>query len=329
MEIGSARAGRGEAAFGSIPISELYGGSPIAVPVGIIRGVADGPCLWIQNGVHGDEYVGAAAMGRLIREVDPKCLRGTLVLIPELNIQAFRAGTRMAPQDGLDMNRTYPGAPMQRAMHLWAHSELVTHTILQLIRQHANAVMDIHDAGWMGLMSPYVTYFKGRTAEFHSKVRAMAIACGMDLIWEADPAWIAEKAPGSVRVPLNEVGIPSVEVECGGEGRVKAEHVDRMHRAFVNMLKHLGMLDGEPALAPNRIEVNSARWVRAPIGGYLFMHVKPLDRVEEGRPVATITDLFGRPRQVLAAPVSGWIVGNRTYGTVATGQYVATVVYAT
>ncbi len=325
LQIGSARAGAGEVGFGSIPVSELNDGSPIEVPVCVIRGAADGPCLWIQNGVHGDEYVGAAAIGRLIREVDPTRLRGTLVLIPELNIQAFRAGTRMAPQDGLDMNRIWPGAPIERAMHLWAHTELAAHTVLQHILKHATVLLDVHDAGWMGLMSPYVAYYKGPTPEFEQPVKALAVASGMDLIWETVPEWVSEKVPGSIKTQMTKAQIPSVTLEVGGEGRVKPEHVDRMYRSFTNILRHLEMLPGDPELPPQRVFVNRATWIRAPIGGYLFTHVNPLDRVEEGHPLATITDLFGRPRQVLTAPTAGWIVGVRTFGTVATGQYITNV----
>lgn len=315
----------GEAEFGSLKVAELEDGSPIAVPIGIIRGKQEGPCLWIQNGVHGDEYVGAGAIRRLVEEVDTSALRGTIVLIPMLNIQAFRAGSRMAAQDGLDMNRIWPGMPLESAMHLWAHSELVVHTIGQLIREHADFFLDVHDAGRMGLMSPYVSYYQGAAPDFDARVRDAAIATGMDLVWETIPAWVSEKAPGSVKSYLMQEGIPALTLEMGGEGRLRPHEIERMYQAFVNVMKHLNMIDGKPEIPENQIFVNRGYWVRAPIGGLLYIHVEPLQSVQKGDELATITDLFGRIREVLIAPVDGWIVGTRTLGTVATGQYITNV----
>lgn len=326
FEIGTARAQRGNSGFGSVKISELVDGSPIEVPVCIINGAEDGPCLWIQNGVHGDEYNGAGAVAQLIRTIKPASLRGQLVLIPILNIQAFRAGSRMAPQDGLDMNRIWPGAPLEIAMHLWAHSELVADRITKLILQYANVVVDVHDAGWMGLMSPFVTFFQGGEAEYDQKVRELSINTGLDLVWEAHIAWIKEKAPSSIRVPMLESGIPAIEVEAGGEGRLRTRPINRMHQAFLNVMSYLNMIEDKPTLPDKQIFVNSAQWIRAPVGGFLHTHVGPLDRVTKGQKLATITDLFGRTREVLDAPYDGWIVGARTFGNVATGQYITTVV---
>lgn len=325
LEIGSARANSGEIGFGSLKVSELHDGSPIEVPICVINGLEDGPCLWIQNGVHGDEYVGAAAIGKMIRETDPASFRGRLVLIPILNIQAFRAGSRMAPQDGLDMNRIWPGAPLESAMHLWAHSELVVHRVIQLIRQHANAVLDVHDAGWMGLMSPYVAFYNGPTPEFEQQVEALAKASGMDLIWQTKADWVAEKVPGSIKTQMTAAQIPSITLEVGGEGRLNLEHVNRMYTAFRNVMRHLGMIDGQPDVPESSVIVNTGKWVRAPIGGFLYMHVEPLQEVSAGQTIATITDLFGREREVLTAPSDGWTVGTRTFGVVATGQYITNV----
>lgn len=325
LQIGTAGASKGEASFGAIPVAELNDGSPIEVPVCVMNGIDEGPCLWIQNGVHGDEYVGAAAIGQLIREIDVTSLRGCLILIPMLNIQAYRAGSRMAPQDGLDMNRSWPGAPMERAMHLWAHTEVVTHTVLQLIKEYADTLLDVHDAGWMGLMSPYVAYYEGPTPEFEERVRAMAFASGMELIWTTKAEWVDEKVPGSIKTQMTRAQIPSVTLEIGGEGRLNPKHVDPMYRSYLNIMKHLGMIDGEPDIPSRQIHVAKGNWLRAPIGGMLFTHVNPLDSVQEGQKLATITDLFGRTREILTSPAGGWVVGTRTFGTVASGQYVMNV----
>lgn len=50
-------------------------------------------------------------MFMLLKNIDPRKLRGTVVLVPALNVEAFAAGKRGDPLDTFtyDMNRAYPG----------------------------------------------------------------------------------------------------------------------------------------------------------------------------------------------------------------------------
>ena len=324
-QIGSAHADQGEVGFGAIKVAELVDSSPIEIPVCILQGVADGPCLWIHNGVHGDEYVGAAAIAQLIQNITPKQLSGCLVLLPMINIQAFRAGARLTPQDGIDMNRIWPGASLEDAMHIFAHSELVLHDVLSAIVATADVVLDVHDGGYMGRMSPYITYFKGASEELEQRTRAIAIASGMDLVWETHSEWVEQKAPGSFKIQMLKADIPSVTMESGGEGRLDTAYVERHYRAFINIMKHLGMLLGKVEPNPEQKHISQAQWIRAPVGGLLHTRVKPFDKVQKGQEIAAVADLFGQTRAELTAPIDGWVIGIRTLGTVATGQYVANI----
>ena len=325
MQIGSARAGRGQIGFGAIQVAESVDGSPIEVPVCILRGEADGPCLWIHNGVHGDEYVGAAAIGQLVQDITPEQLSGCLVLLPMINIQAFRAGVRLTPQDGIDMNRIWPGASLKEAMHIFAHSELVLHEVLNAILANADVVLDVHDGGHMGCMAPYITYFKGANKELEQRSQSIAIASGMDVVWETRSEWVEQKAPGSFKIQMLKASIPSVTMESGGEGRLESIFVERHYRAFINILKHLGMLSGEVEQNSEQRHISDVQWVRAPIGGFLRSELKPMAEVKKGEGIATISDLFGQTRAELTAPMDGCVLGLRTLGTVATGQYVANI----
>ena len=72
-----------------------------------IVGAAGGPRLLITGGVHGDEYEPMAAIRRLIRDVEPLSLRGTLLLAPVVNEPAFERRDRVGP-DGLDLAQVVP-----------------------------------------------------------------------------------------------------------------------------------------------------------------------------------------------------------------------------
>lgn len=324
VTVGTAHGVVGETTTGAINVGETGDGAPIEIPVAVVSGAVAGPTLWIQNGVHGDEYVGMGAIQRLIQELDPQALKGMVVAIPMLNQLAFRSQSRMAPQDGLDMNRIWPGKPSQRAMHLFAHSEIAVHVLKELIVGQAEVLLDVHDAGFMGLMSPYAAYYTEPDPPGEA-CKALAYASGMELIWETLGGFVDEKVPGSVKTTMMAHGIPALTLEVGGEGRMRPEAVDRMLLSFTNVLKHLGMVDGSPAVPDRQVFVNTGHWLRAPVGGALWTLVEPMQEVRQDEPLARITDWFGEVRAELVSPCDGVVLGCRTLGWTASGMYVVNV----
>ena len=97
--VGSATAAPGEIATGRIEVTAMAGGAPLGIPVIVINGAKDGPCLWIDGVIHGDEPEGTLVCHLLRREVDPATLAGTLVPVPVMNTGAFEAGRRGNPLD--------------------------------------------------------------------------------------------------------------------------------------------------------------------------------------------------------------------------------------
>ena len=89
----------------------MAGGASLAIPVTVINGTEEGPCLWIDGVIHGDEPEGTLMCHLLRREVDPASLAGSLA--PVMNTGAFEASLRGNPLDtfSYDRNRIYPGSP--------------------------------------------------------------------------------------------------------------------------------------------------------------------------------------------------------------------------
>ena len=80
------------------------------IPIAVIRG-APGPTALLTGGNHGDEYEGPIALFDLARTLDPADLTGTVIIVPALNLPAFRAATRTSPIDRGNLNRSFPGSP--------------------------------------------------------------------------------------------------------------------------------------------------------------------------------------------------------------------------
>jgi len=316
----------GTKATGWMKVSELYDGTAVELPVIVINGAADGRTVWMQNAVHGDEYVGAGAIHRLLKVVDPREVKGAIVALPWVNVQGFRAGHRSAPQDGLDMNRIYPGNPIEKAMHLFAHTEIVLDAVLQEMLRVADYVIDLHDGSWMGAMSSWIQYLDTKD-EAAAKAHDFAFAAGMDLVWASQLSFASEKTPSNLSFTTHSKGIPSVTIEVGGQGRLEKWEVEEMFAGVANMLRFVKVIPGDlqPHGAKEKHFMRKAAWIRARRGGLFEMHVRPGDPVEKGQLVAEVRDAFGTVTEELRAPITGLAIGLRTFGVIASGQYVATI----
>ena len=98
------RTGRAQREHGHIrPVHD------IEIPFGIVEGAEPGPCLLVTAGVHGSEFCSIEAALRVMR-MDPERIKGTLLVLPILNVQGFRRRSiYVMPEDGRNLNRMFPG----------------------------------------------------------------------------------------------------------------------------------------------------------------------------------------------------------------------------
>src|SRR5438445_11280382 len=81
-------------------------------PVISITSAKPGPVLFVNAGVHGGEYPAIEAVIRLGKILDPKKISGSVILMPVLNLPAFRNRTMfVCPADHVNPNRVFPGDP--------------------------------------------------------------------------------------------------------------------------------------------------------------------------------------------------------------------------
>ncbi|MGH9161521.1 MAG: succinylglutamate desuccinylase [Vicinamibacteraceae bacterium] len=114
------------------------------VPMTVINGPPAqdaGTGIAIIGGTHGNEYEGQIAVKRLCRDLDPNEVRGRVILMPQLSEAACTAHTRDCPEDGVNMNRAFPGD---------AHGSLslrIAHFVKARVFPHVRVVIDIHAGG--------------------------------------------------------------------------------------------------------------------------------------------------------------------------------------
>ncbi len=102
---------------------------------------AERPTTLTLDGMHGDEYERPKAIDALMRSVNTDLLIGRLILLPALNLLAFTAGTRLPPDDGLNLSRVFPGDPLS-SLTQWI-SEWLSETLMPL----SDHIIDLHSGG--------------------------------------------------------------------------------------------------------------------------------------------------------------------------------------
>jgi len=107
----------------------------------VVHGSKPGKTLYVQVAQHGSEVMGLDAVRRLIEELDPEEMKGTLIYcLP--NPLAFRERDRATifdPKPG-GMNRIWPGDPRGSL------TERMAHKIWSDLVSHADEVVDLHTA---------------------------------------------------------------------------------------------------------------------------------------------------------------------------------------
>jgi len=110
-QLGPLHASAGEAVSGYLQVAAL-GDNGARIPVSLVRGAGRGPVLALVAGTHGYEYPGISALQRLRQSIDPRALRGTLILVHIANPPSFYGRTiYTSPADGKNLNRVFPGRP--------------------------------------------------------------------------------------------------------------------------------------------------------------------------------------------------------------------------
>src|SRR5690242_21595644 len=107
--VGSASAAPGQRANGFLEVpAGVDAGTNI--PVVVVNGAKPGKILALVSGAHGTEYVSIIAIEKLIAQLDPAQLTGTVILVPLVHIASFEQKVpHVNPIDNKSMNRSYPG----------------------------------------------------------------------------------------------------------------------------------------------------------------------------------------------------------------------------
>lgn len=261
------------------------------------RGNSAGPLALITAGVHGDEYEGPAAVFSLAQVLSPDHLQGTVVAVPVANPAAFAAGTRLHPQDGLNLARTFPGN---------AHggpTERLAAAIFEELAVRADYVIDLHSGGVEYSFLP-VTGFYGMPKNDNSSFEA-ARAFGLPALWQLPPT------NGVLSHEAWRLGKVAIGAEYRGAGQLSAHGVRDYRNGILACLARWGLLPASPK-PPTTIAVFEGDWQLASSSGIFTACCQIGDAVSKGAKLAAILGTRGEVLQEFVSSCHGLVLGLRS-----------------
>lgn len=274
----------------------------MSVPVRVIRARRRGPVVFVTGAVHGDELNGTGIIRELMFSRDLTLVRGTLVLVPVVNVFGFERHVRYLP-DRRDLNRSFPGDPGGSLAFRLANA------VYREVIAQADYGIDLHTATI------------GRTNFPH--VRADLSIAGMEeyASWFGSEVILDRRGDErSLRHVACSQGVKTINLEAGEALKIESGTVALGVRGVRNVLCHLGMVEGEASFPSYQTTVQRSVWVRAQSGGLLRFHVRPGDLVEQGTPLATCDAFFREESPTVLSPVAGIVLGMTTLPVMRPGE---------
>lgn len=278
----------------SLPISRLVTGAEVSLPVHVLHGREDGPTVWLNAAIHGDEVVGIEIIRRVMALLDPRTIRGTLIAVPIVNVLGVLSGDRYLP-DRRDLNRSFPGSPRGSLAGRIAH--LMMHEVVA----KSDVGIDLHTGSDHRSNLPQV-----RCDLEDEQTRELAQAFGAPVVYHA------RLRDGSLRYAARERGARVLLYEAGEAGRFDEWAIVPGVDGVLRVLARLGMIEDPPLSSEAAHEPDvcwRSGWVRARRSGILHLEAALGQHVREGERLGELFTSFGKRLAIVKADRSGVVIG--------------------
>ena len=258
------------------------GWGAVMIPITVVKNDV-GPTVIFTGANHGDEYEGPIALWWLSNELKSKDIRGRVIIVPAMNYPAFKAGKRTSSIDGGNMNRAFPGRPDGTI------TEIIADYFNRVLLPMADYVADLHSGGktldFVPFACAHVLEDKHQQARCIAAMEAFNAPYSLMLL-ELDSAKMYDTA-------AEKMGKVFIGTELGGGGSASATTVAIAKRGILNLLKHAGILSGEPERGPSisLVTPDHRSFVTSEHSGLLEMCVDLGSDVKNGEVIALVHDI--------------------------------------
>jgi N-alpha-acetyl-L-2,4-diaminobutyrate deacetylase len=290
----------------------------VMIPVTVVKR-GEGPTALLTGGNHGDEYEGPVALLKLANDLRVEDVTGRVIIVPAMNFPAFQAGRRTSPIDAGNLNRSFPGKPDGTA------TQKIADYFQRSLLPMADIVLDFHSGGrtldFVPFAAAHVLQDQRQQAACVAAMEAFSAPYCMMML-EIDSVGMYDSA-------AEEMGKVFVTTELGGGGTATARTIAIAERGVRNVLKHVGILSGEPERVPGiRLDMPGAEcFTTAEDDGILEMCVDLGEPVRSGSVIARVHAMgrTGVAAREYRAALDGVLAARHFPGIIRTGDTLAVV----
>lgn len=284
------------------------------VPSRTLEASRPGPTVTFVAGIHGGKRAAVRALEELAPVLLSRLARGRVILVYPANLAGYRAGlAQLSPEDGLNLNRVFPGDSTGRP------TERVAAYFMAYVIPSSDFLVDLHGSDGDEAVWQFAYAARpGVDPAVDSAALDLARHWGTPVVvWDEDgPRTVAESRFLQSAAHLS--GVPAITVFERGHTRDDSAATARFKAGVLRVLAGLEMLRDtvSPAPAPEvlaRREVVLSRRT----GGWRPIRA-PGDLVKAGELLGHLTGSFWR-RTPVRAGASGRILHQRNPGEVPRG----------
>lgn len=289
------------------------------IPITIINGINPGPVLSMTAGIHGTEYVPIIALQELITEIDPKDLSGTVILVHVANIPSFlNRSVYASPIDHKNLNRVFPGKEDGTV------SECIAFTLTNEIFSKSDYYIDLHGGEFNEKLVNFLYFFYGcPDNDLCEKSRMMAHAMGNNYIYPFKYNTFHDSLPSQFAAyEAFRKGAASILVEFGDQGKVDLENLDFAKKGVINVLRTIGMLEGETFINEHPVYLTETITISSNYDGLFFPSIDKGLTFSKGSLLGYTSDFWGNTIEEYRSPFSGIVVRTTSSPSVKKGEVV-------
>ena len=294
LTIGDVTVHPGERITLALPTPEIYTCAPIYIPIHIVHGKKAGPVLLICGSIHGDEINGVAIIQKLLKVKSLSSIKGTLIVIPSINIYGMMTLSRDLP-DRRDLEGSFPGS------ETGSFASRLAHFLNLEVFSHITHCIDLHTG------EPHLSKFpQVKTDLSQRNSRELAYAFHAPVVVhetsEQGLLWLQYQKLKS---------IPTIIFETGEALRLDAKGIRIGVQGILRVMRNIGLLPvAKSKSEPRSVKVQSADWQRSHTSGLCEVFAKMGEFVSKNQRIATISDPFGTDmKEDIYAPYDAVIIG--------------------
>jgi predicted deacylase len=297
--IGATKVKPGTTASGLLPVPGPEG-TATSIPYTVINGAKGGKVLALVAGVHAYEYPPILALYRLKSLIDPKALRGTVVMVHIANLPSFKKRTiYYGPDDWKNLNRVFPGDANGTT------SQRIAAVLNDQVVGRADVLIDMHCGDGNEALIPYTYWMITGDKAFDAGTRDLALAFGLPHIIIDDTRGHDLKDSKYLGNTAILRGKPAITTEAGFLGGTDEASVGRNVGGVLGVLRHLGMIDGVPGPVTDPVWIDKYEVVNSKWDGLFTPRVEMGYFVRQGQIVGTVADYLGNWKEDVRAPFTG------------------------